>query len=118
MDVVFLHKHTRTGTLPYLFQVSFLLDEGLAPLIFQLIVTVLSGKPSKPNEDAKDTSPREEGGGGKGGKSGEKEKTEKKGDREDKRAADAPSPTAPSELLQMVGQLYSETSPIRTALSQ
>ena len=32
-------------TLPYLFQILFVLDEGLAPLILQLIFSALSGTP-------------------------------------------------------------------------
>ena len=49
------------ATLPYLFQASFLLDEGLAPLILQLIHTALSGLPSKAAE-AKEQPKKDSGG--------------------------------------------------------
>ncbi len=38
------------GTLPYLFQALFVLDEGLAPLILQLIYSALSGTPPTKEE--------------------------------------------------------------------
>jgi len=48
-------------TLSYLFQASFLLDEGLAPLILQLIHTALSGVPPKTEETKEPASSRKEG---------------------------------------------------------
>ena len=37
-----------TGTLPYLLQACFVLDQGLVSLLLALILTALSGIPSKP----------------------------------------------------------------------
>jgi E3 ubiquitin-protein ligase UBR4 len=55
-------------TLPYLFQIVFLLDEGLAPLILQLVQVALSGIPPEKEQHKK-----ESGGGGGGKKSGRHE---------------------------------------------
>lgn len=51
-----------TDTLPYLFQTLFLLDEGLAPLILQLVQVALSGVPPKPPEKEQ---PKEKSSSGK-----------------------------------------------------
>ena len=75
--------HTPAATLPYLFQASFFLDEGLAPLILQLIHTALSGVPPKA-EEAKEPAPSKKEGKDKGerqdkeGSGGKEKETEKK----------------------------------------
>ena len=53
------------ATLPYLFQTTFQLDEGLAPVVLQLVQVALSGVPPKVVE--KEPAKRE-GGGRRGGK--------------------------------------------------
>ena len=75
------------ATLPYLFQASFFLDEGLAPLILQLIHTALSGVPPKA-EETKESAPSKKEGKDKEERqekedSGGKEKTKKETEKEE-----------------------------------
>jgi E3 ubiquitin-protein ligase UBR4 len=79
-------------TLPFLFQTLFLLDEGLAPLVLQLVQVALSGIPPVSTTTGKEHSGKE-GGGKKGGKhDAKREGKEKKEHKESKPASPTPAP--------------------------
>lgn len=83
------------ATLPYLFQTVFLLDEGLAPLILQLVQVALSGIPPKPAE--KEQPKKESGGGKKSGKQeSRKEGKEAKEGKEQSKETKESKPSTPT----------------------
>ena len=71
-------------TLPYLFQALFVLDEGLAPLILQLIYSALSGTPPTKEEGPSSGEGESKGhsGGSSSGRSRRKDMEEPKKSKE------------------------------------
>lgn len=85
---------SHVGTLPYLFQTLFLLDEGLAPLILQLVQVALSGVPSKPPE--KDQPKKESSGKKSKHFESRREAKEAKESKEQSKEAKESKPTTPT----------------------
>lgn len=85
---------SRVGTLPYLFQTLFLLDEGLAPLTLQLVQVALSGVPPKPPE--KDQPKKESSGKKSKHFESRREAKEAKESKEQSKEAKESKPTTPT----------------------
>ena len=102
---LYLFSSFSPATLPFLFQTLFLIDEGLAPLILQLVQVALSGIPPESTTTGKEHSGKE-GGGRKGGKhEAKREGKEKKELKESKPASPTPGEARPSIFLSFPSSL-------------
>ena len=84
LSTIYLFSLFSIETLPYLFQALFVLDEGLAPLILQLIYSALSGTPPT-KEEGSGSAATESGGGSRPHGSGASSRAGRRKDAEEHR---------------------------------